>query len=185
MVTVYNKINTKFNNYESAVWIGIKIIWIQKITYKKSAIFIWFFSAKMSQYSHTYIASNNNWRHFSLRVSTYFYLEVSRQFDIENNKQKISNIHEDIFELYQLLMKGCLWKTVSKSSFYMLLKLLNTWLTQFCIIIQPNLFIYNLAYTTRTEPVFLVHLNYENMLKCVNTTNFLSMILNFRKAETA
>ena len=44
---------------------------------------------------------------------------------------------------------------------YMIPKLLTTWLTQFCAITHPNSFIFNLTYTTRTNTIFRLNLNYK------------------------
>ena len=48
----------------------------------------------------------------------------------------------------------------TKILIYILLKLL-TWPSQFCVITHPKLFISHLVYTTHTNPVLQLNLNYK------------------------
>ena len=49
---------------------------------------------------------------------------------------------------------------------------------------SPNLFISDLVYTTRTDPLSRLNLNYKKLLKRVNIPNSLRMNLIYEKAET-
>ena len=48
----------------------------------------------------------------------------------------------------------------------------------------PNLFISDLVYTTRTDPLSRLNLNYKKLLKRVNIPNSLRTNLIYEKAET-
>ena len=88
--------------------------------------------------------------------SILFGLKVSAQFGLKNQQYL-----QRFLELYQLFMNNLQWQSAPKSWFYILLKLL-TCPSQFCIITHPNLFIFNWVYTTRTNPVLQLNLNYKN-----------------------
>ena len=60
---------------------------------------------------------------------------------------------------------------------------LATWLTQFCINTRPTIFISDLAYTACTNPLSQSNLSYKKLIKCSDTTNFICMSLNYRKAK--
>ena len=106
----------------------IRTFWAQTITQEKSSVFIKIlnyikslcivFGTKMSQYSHYTYCLQEESTYFNLRVSTHFGLEVTGQFNIENHRQKISNIHVDFFELYKLSFN--FQQTVQKLPFYIL-----------------------------------------------------------------
>ena len=84
-----------------------------------------------------------------------FCLEVSALFGLKNQQYLLR-----FLELYQLTMNNLLWQIAPKSPFYILLKLLS-WPSQFFVITSPKLFISHLVYTTRTNPVLQLNLNYE------------------------
>ena len=57
-------------------------------------------------------------------------------------------------------------------------------LTQFCLITYPNLFISDLAYTTRIiYQVLRSNLKLKTLLKFLYTTNFLCVNLDYKKAK--
>ena len=76
-------------------------------------------------------------------------------------------------------MINFLCHTSSKSTFYVLAKLITTWVTQFCVVSHPSLFVSDLVYTIRFNPILWLNLNYKNLQKYVDTTNFLRMNLYY------
>ena len=152
----------------------IRTFWAQTITQEKSSVFIKIlnyikslcivFCTKMSQYSHYTYCLQEESTYFNLRVSTHFGLEVTGQFNIENHRQKISNIHVDFFELYKLsfqLSTNCA-EIAILHTIYILPKLLTTLLTQFSVILFPNSFFSYLVYNTCIDPILRLILNYES-----------------------
>ena len=152
----------------------IRTFWAQTITQEKSSVFIKIlnyikslcivFCTKMSQYSHYTYCLREESTYFNLRVSTHFGLEVTGQFNIENHRQKISNIHVDFFELYKLsfqLSTNCA-EIAILHTIYILPKLLTTLLTQFSVILFPNSFFSYLVYNTCIDPILRLILNYES-----------------------
>ena len=85
---------------------GIGLVMAHKITQEKLAIFLetlnynkssWIiFCAKMFQCSHYKYCLQEESRHCGLRVSTYFDLGVSEQFESKNHNRKLSDIHRDL-----------------------------------------------------------------------------------------
>ena len=61
------------------------------------------------------------------------------------SQTKNQQYSQKLFELYQFLINSFLCQTVPESIFYILPKLLSTWLTQFCVTSHPNLFISDFA----------------------------------------
>ena len=108
-----------------------------------------FFCAKMSQYSH--------YKHCLQEDLMPFGLEVSAQFGPKNHQYL-----KRFLELFQLFMNNFICWIVPKFSFYILVKLLTTWLNQFCVITHHNLFIPNIVYITHTNPILRLNLNYKN-----------------------
>lgn len=136
---------------------GNRTIWTQKITQGKLTKFIEIF--KQIKY-----CLQEESTYFNLRVSTHFGLEVTGQFNIENHRQKISNIHVDFFELYKLsfqLSTNCA-EIAILHTIYILPKLLTTLLTQFSVILFPNSFFSYLVYNTCIDPILRLILNYES-----------------------
>ena len=119
--------------------------------------------------------------HFRLQILTHFSLELSGKFGIEQSQTKNEQHSQIIFKLYQLFINDFLCQIVAKSSFYLLLKLITTWLTQLCNITKPKLFVFDLASTT--NPNLQLNLNYKKLLKYVNTINFVFTNLNYKKSK--
>ena len=86
-------------------------------------------------------------------------------------------------ELYHFFRNCFISQTVPKSSVYIVPKLLTIWLTQFCVIIHPKLFISNLAYTTCTNPFYYWIWTKKYMIKWVNTTSFFYKNLNYKSTR--
>ena len=78
-------------------------------------------------------------------------------------------------------MHNFLCQIVSIFLLCILPKLLTTWRTQFCVITY-SLLNFDVAYTTRTNLILWLNLNYKKLLKCVDTTEFLCINLNFEKS---
>ena len=91
------------NTFVSSMWVGsIETFWVHRITQEKSAIFTNILNytnfscicIKMLQYSHYTYCLQEQSTHFGLRVLTHFSLGASGQFGIENQKQKVNDIHK-------------------------------------------------------------------------------------------
>ena len=52
--------------------------------------------------------------------------DAFNSYNTKKSQTKIADIHKDFFELFQFFMNSFLCQTVSKSSFYILTKLLAT-----------------------------------------------------------
>ena len=74
-------------------------------------------------------------------------------------------------------------KILVLNTIYKLLKLLTTLLTIFCVITDSNSFISDLSYTSCNSPSLRSNLNYKQLLKRVNISNFLRANLNNKKAK--
>ena len=147
----------------------------------KSAIFTKFlkytktsditFCANMPQYSHYATCLQEGSTHFRLRASIYFGLEVTGQSNMQKSQAKNQQSSQNFFELTQLFMNSFLYQTVSKSSFYILPKLLTYYLTN-SILFQypPQLLISDLAYINCT--ILRSKLKCRKMLKCVILSTF-------------
>ena len=159
-------------SFQRSMWVeGIRNFLTQKVTQEKSATFTKILSytnfsckiffVEMSRYFYYIYCLQEQSTHFGLKVSIHFDL-VSRQFDTENRKQNIDNIDIDFLNYtnfsWTISMPNCseilILHTVHKP--------LTTWLTQFCVIAHPNLFIFDLAHTTR------IHSNLRFDLNCKN-----------------
>ena len=89
--------------------------------------------------------------------------------------KKYHQYSQKFLELYQLLINNFLCQTVPIILLYILSKLLTTWLTQLCVTKYPNSFMYDLAYTTRTNLILWLILKYKKLLKFVNITSYLHL----------
>lgn len=106
---------------------------------------------------------------WSKGINKFWYRKLQAKYQQSSQKRLM---------LDELFMYNFLYQTIPKS------KLLTIWLSQFCVITYPNLFISDLAYTTVINLILRSNINYEKLLKCDNTTNYLRKNLSYANAET-
>ena len=179
--------------YVSCMWaVAAGTVRAEKIIQEKSAIatkilnyaksLCTIFYAKIFRYSHYTYWLHKELTHCRVMVSTHHVLEVSAHFWVHKITRKPSNIHKH-FGQYQVFIHNFLSQTAEIPIFHiicMLPKLLTTWITQFCFITLPNLFL-DLAYTNRTNSILHFNINYKKVLKFVGTSNLLCMNSNYSK----
>ena len=93
--------------------------------------------------------------------NTFLFGSISAVYTQSSHK-KNQQYSLEFLGLYQLLIHHFLCQTVSILLLYMPPKLLTTGINQICVITYPNLFIFDLAYTTRTKLILWSNLNYKN-----------------------
>ena len=125
--------------------------------------------SKMPQYSPYTYCIREELAHFGYDCINTFWSQSIMTVWYRKSQTKNQKYCQKYFELCQLSMKHFPWQTVVK------LKLDTTWLIQFMSLSSPNLFISELACTTCTKQVLWLKLNYKKQLKCVGTTNFLTL----------
>ena len=118
--------------------------------------------------------------------STHFGLRVSTQFGIENYKKRIGNIPKIfriiptffIFVFFHGIFYIELWQNFHPK-YYVHTNQTTYYLTHPVLCHYPprNLFISDLAYSTRTNSFLWSNLNYKKLLKWVNTTT------NYKKTK--
>ena len=82
------------------------------------------------------------------------------------SESKKRNINKDFLNYTNFFVKTFQGQTIPKS---------------YLSFPTSNLFIFDLVYTTRTDPILRLNLNNKKLLKCANNTNFLCINLDYKK----
>ena len=104
----------------------------------------------MSRYFHYISCLQEGSTYFGQDILVWGYQEILdqkiTQEIFKNTFSALATFHE------YFSMRNCL-----EILFYGILKLITAWLTQFCVTIHPNLFIFDLAYTSCRNPFLCIN----------------------------
>ena len=110
----------------------------------------------MSRYFHYISCLQEGLTYFGLKVSGHSGLRVSGDFGPKNYTRNIQKYFLSFSNFSWIFFYAKLSRN-TEILFYGILKLITAWLTQFCVSIHPNLFIFDLAYTCCRNPFLCIN----------------------------